>query len=400
MKKKLLLFLMFIAIFACFNAGEIVFAQTDELDEETLQNAVKAYRTGVMQYRLKSYDSAISSFKKALEYNPKMTDAYYNIASIYVAQKKYDEAYDIYLSLSKRYVDNPEVWIGLLRSLTRDFTYKYATVEFKKLYQEYWSNYIALADKKDIDEYADKYKEYVDKVGASSENKGDAVKTEKCYIIATVFGGWFGLHKFLKGKKIQGLLYLFTFGLFLIGWITDIVSEYKKWPEAPQKQTVKWILFAFLILMAVTELEYSIWTFVLFIVAAFLTIDVVWYNLSIKNKFIRIATPIILACVAFDLSSSPLPESSYGMWVTTEDTRYHYIELGEDDVKLYEEKDSNDYITVSGSYYKSKIYVSNDEDIEMIFSYDSSKKEMCLLNKEEKCSIKYELIKEEKKEDE
>ena len=314
--------------------------------------------------------------------------------------KKYDESYDIYLSLSKRYVDNPEVWIGLLRSLTRDFTYKYATVEFKKLYQEYWSNYIALADKKDIDEYADKYKEYVDKVGASSENKGDAVKTEKCYIIATVFGGWFGLHKFLKGKKIQGLLYLFTFGLFLIGWITDIVSEYKKWPEAPQKQTVKWILFAFLILMAVTELEYSIWTFVLFIVAAFLTIDVVWYNLSIKNKFIRIATPIILACVAFDLSSSPLPESSYGMWVTTEDTRYHYIELGEDDVKLYEEKDSNDYITVSGSYYKSKIYVSNDEDIEMIFSYDSSKKEMCLLNKEEKCSIKYELIKEEKKEDE
>ena len=76
--------------------------------------------------------------------------------------KNYDEAYNIYLSLSKRYVDNPEVWIGLLRSLTRDFTYKYATADFKKLYQKYWSNYIALAEKKDIDEYdtpvfSDKY---------------------------------------------------------------------------------------------------------------------------------------------------------------------------------------------------------------------------------------------------
>lgn len=308
--------------------------------------------------------------------------------------KNYDEAYNIYLSLSKRYVDNPEVWIGLLRSLTKDFTYKYATADFKKLYQKYWSNYIALAEKKDIDEYSKKYKEYVDNVDASSENNSEMVKSEKCYIISTVFGGWFGLHKFLSGKRIQGLLYLFTFGLFMIGWIKDIVSEYKKWPDAPQKKTVKWILFAFLILMAVTELEYSFWTFLLFVLAAILTIDVVWYNLSIKNKFIRIGTPIILAFVAFDLSSSPLPESSYGTWITDEDTRYTYIELSEEEVKLFENETSTDYITASGTYYKSKIYIDNDADIEIIFSYNSSKKEMCLLDEKEKCSVKYELKKE------
>ena len=36
--------------------------------------------------------------------------------------KDYDEAYECYYSLSKRYVDNKELWLGLLRSYTDDFT--------------------------------------------------------------------------------------------------------------------------------------------------------------------------------------------------------------------------------------------------------------------------------------
>lgn len=309
--------------------------------------------------------------------------------------KNYDEAYKIYLSLSKRYVDDSEVWIGLLRSLTKDFSYKYATLEFRNLYQKYWNNYIALADKKDISKYEVKYKKYIEEIEASFENDSEIVKTEKCYILSTVFGGWFGLHKFLSGKKIQGLLYMFTLGLFLVGWIKDIISEYKKWPDALQKQTVKWIIFAFLILMAITESEYSFFTFLLFILAAVLTIDVVWNNLNIRNKFIRIGIPIVLTFIALDLSSSALPESSYGNWVTAEDTRYTYIVLSGDEVKLFEDKNDTDFITASGTYYKSKIYIDNDEDIELVFSYDSSKKKMCLLDENEKCYIKYELEKED-----
>lgn len=37
--------------------------------------------------------------------------------------------------------------------------------------------------------------------------------------IFTVFG-----HKFYEGKIGMGILYLFTFGLFGIGWIIDIIS--------------------------------------------------------------------------------------------------------------------------------------------------------------------------------
>lgn len=39
-----------------------------------------------------------------------------------------------------------------------------------------------------------------------------------------LFFGWMGAHKFYEGKNLMGVLYLFTFGLFSIGWIIDLVS--------------------------------------------------------------------------------------------------------------------------------------------------------------------------------
>lgn len=39
-----------------------------------------------------------------------------------------------------------------------------------------------------------------------------------------LFLGFFGAHKFYEGKTGQGVLYLFTGGLFGIGWIIDTIS--------------------------------------------------------------------------------------------------------------------------------------------------------------------------------
>ena len=39
-----------------------------------------------------------------------------------------------------------------------------------------------------------------------------------------LFFGYFGAHKFYEGKAGTGLLYLFTFGLFGIGWIIDCIN--------------------------------------------------------------------------------------------------------------------------------------------------------------------------------
>lgn len=38
------------------------------------------------------------------------------------------------------------------------------------------------------------------------------------------FLGIFGVHRFYQGKWITGLLYLFTGGLFLIGWLYDLLT--------------------------------------------------------------------------------------------------------------------------------------------------------------------------------
>lgn len=42
--------------------------------------------------------------------------------------------------------------------------------------------------------------------------------------LITLFLGIFGVHKFMKGDKKTGIIYLLTFGLFGIGWIIDIVK--------------------------------------------------------------------------------------------------------------------------------------------------------------------------------
>ena len=38
-----------------------------------------------------------------------------------------------------------------------------------------------------------------------------------------VFLGFFGAHKFYEGKMLLGIVYLFTAGLFGIGWFIDII---------------------------------------------------------------------------------------------------------------------------------------------------------------------------------
>ena len=43
--------------------------------------------------------------------------------------------------------------------------------------------------------------------------------------LIVLFFGSMGLHKFLKGRILTGLLYLFTHGLFGIGYIIDVVKS-------------------------------------------------------------------------------------------------------------------------------------------------------------------------------
>lgn len=50
-----------------------------------------------------------------------------------------------------------------------------------------------------------------------------------------LFGGWFGLHKFIEGKTWQGVIYLCTFGLCFFGWGADCIVYLVKWLQGDSK---------------------------------------------------------------------------------------------------------------------------------------------------------------------
>ena len=49
------------------------------------------------------------------------------------------------------------------------------------------------------------------------------LKSRAVALLLCILFGPFGAHKFYEGKTTMGLVYLFTFGLFGIGWLVDIV---------------------------------------------------------------------------------------------------------------------------------------------------------------------------------
>ena len=48
-------------------------------------------------------------------------------------------------------------------------------------------------------------------------------KNKTIALLLCIFLGYLGAHKFYEGKVGMGILYLFTMGLFGIGWIVDII---------------------------------------------------------------------------------------------------------------------------------------------------------------------------------
>ena len=49
-------------------------------------------------------------------------------------------------------------------------------------------------------------------------------KSKKTALLCCIFGGFLGIHQFYVGKFGKGFLYMFTAGLFCIGWIIDIIK--------------------------------------------------------------------------------------------------------------------------------------------------------------------------------
>ena len=76
-------------------------------------------------------------------------------------------------------------------------------------------------------------------------------------VIGFVFwlaGGFFGAHRFYFGKPLTGILWFFTAGLLLIGWIIDLFllrsmadeANRRRYPRGPIDYSVAWLLHVYL----------------------------------------------------------------------------------------------------------------------------------------------------------
>ncbi|MBS6206710.1 MAG: TM2 domain-containing protein [Firmicutes bacterium] len=52
----------------------------------------------------------------------------------------------------------------------------------------------------------------------------ESIKSKTVTLILCILFGYIGAHRYYVGKIGSGILYTFTIGVFLIGWIADIIS--------------------------------------------------------------------------------------------------------------------------------------------------------------------------------
>lgn len=67
------------------------------------------------------------------------------------------------------------------------------------------------------------------------------LKTGFIPMLLTIFLGWSGIQWFISGRIKKGFAYLFTLGLLLVGWISDIISQIRAVFGGSSKKTAYYI---------------------------------------------------------------------------------------------------------------------------------------------------------------
>lgn len=332
--------------------------------------------------------------------------------------KNYDEAYRLYLSLSKRFVDNSDIWIGLLRCYTHDFTKKPMPVFLRKYCEIYWNNYCSLVDSSESGKYKYQYESYMAQLDEPVKKKeqkkvvGSAPKQEVkkivekpvkekkiipedniCYLLIIIFFGYFGVHKFIRQRPIQGLLYLFTGGLCGILWLVDIVKEYRKFPNSKQRKVVPWLLACFIWSIYVFDyIRFNLLAGIVFIILGFLCLDYFWLLIKCNKTWVRIVVPIVVFMIGCSVSPAVIPEELNTIWYAEQETEYQLIDLNKDVDEIYENAESEEGVSVELRYANEKLYLFytiDDEETCLEFEHDTKNDTLCLLDKNDKCSVVY-----------
>lgn len=290
--------------------------------------------------------------------------------------KEYENAYNGYLSLSKRYVDDPEVWIGLLRSLSMDFTNK----DYNELYEKYWNKYEMLAFE-DSKKYKEKYEKYINKFNGydklDAKNKQNVSK-ENDLVLVTLLGGIFGLHKFMTGKVGMGILYLFTGGLFGIGWIIDCIKEVKKHPE--RRSTVSNCIGCFVLLMGICIISSELISGILLIICGLLCIDKI--SRKIWKEPVKYSLYIKIGLFVLALLLSPSPA-----YYNTFDSDKYEITINSEYITILDKENNETNKYTYNISVKNNIEILKSSDGK-VYEFDKETNKLCLIN-DNKCEIEF-----------
>lgn len=171
MKKKL--FLLTTLVLVQIASMSAFASEIDEVTEENMNRAISFYKHGVELVRVKAYDNAIEAFNQALKYHPKMTDALFNIAAVYVSQEKYDEAYQTYVKIIAL---NPYDYDSILQAAKISYNrqnYTLAMKYLKYIPDDYPNYHIVQQLYRDANEQFNQQKQTVErsKISKANENK-------------------------------------------------------------------------------------------------------------------------------------------------------------------------------------------------------------------------------------
>lgn len=305
----------------------------------------------------------------------------YKLAEKYYKNKDYENAYKEYLSLCDIFPKNKKIYKRLIECLTKDYSYKENSKEFKTSLDDYITTYKILATKKELKYFENKLDEY----------KYIKVTGSKSRFLLISLLGFTGIHKFLDKKIILGIIYLFTLGIFGIGVIVDLINDYAEYEDVKQLNIVRYIISVLILIFGLFRMNTD--NFYFFILVAILFTPFVYSKiLNLIPNIIKVFAILILCYFGFKVSPviDYVPTKMIGTWVTeNENTNFKSIEIKLDkSVIEFSDRDKesgkNEYDSTNNIL---KVYVNATNTYK--FRIDLESDEICTYNDSKKCIISF-----------
>ena len=305
---------------------------------------------------------------------------YKNAEKLY-KNKNYEEAYKEYIKLSEEYSKDKKIYKRLIECLTKDYTYKENSKEFKNTYNDYITTYRILANNKELKYLDEKLEEY----------KNIKAKNNKSKLLLIAILGIFGVHKFIEKKYVLGVIYLLTLGLFGIGVIVDLVNDYAQYEDDKQLDILRYIISIIIIILA---LIFRVPNFYYFIIVAILFMPIIYSKLLyLIPNIVKIIAIIALCYLGFktEVVVDSIPLNMVGNWQTkNENTNFVSIKIKRDKstIKFNDRKDQTGLNEYDSNTKILKIYINATTYYR--FKMDKEEDKLCIYNESNTCLISFE----------